>query len=240
VQVPGVDPAVLDVYAEDRTPLTAPILDALPRIAQIGRGLFGQAPPIRFFLFARLPRFARFYDLFKEPGARRTDAPHSTGGLNMVIFCEQKAHRGTTAETVSLALHETMHAWAATYLRRSCDRPVSLPAYVDEGLATYVAGLWSPEVAALAAPRLAAWRSRGLEPPPLEALRKPETFYAPPGGAANYWLSEQLIERLIGPPQQGAAKIRAFLDAYAKSGDDLEAWRAVSGKDAAAEYAALK
>jgi hypothetical protein len=227
----------LEVYSEERTALTAPVIDAVPRVAQIGKTIFGSAPPVRFFLFARLPAFRSFYAVFND--ARSEAAAHSTGVVNMVLYCEEKAHRATTDETVSLLLHETMHAWAATYLREKFDRPVFLPAYADEGLATYVAGLWTPEVGALTAQRLARWRKRGAAPPAFEELRKNSSFRDAEQVLANYWLSEQLIERLIGPPSTGSAKIKAFLDAFGKTGDDLAAWREVSGKDAAAEYAAL-
>src|SRR5258708_2700655 len=104
----------------------------------------------------------------------------------MVIFCEEKARRDTTAETLSLALHETMHAWVATYLRQRYDRPVSHRAYVDGGLATYVASLWSREVAALPAQRLSAWRRRGLTAPALAELRQPDTFYEPDRASSTY------------------------------------------------------
>ena len=239
IDVPGLEPSAIEAYSEARTPLTAPVLDALPRFVEIGRRLFGEPVPILFFSFARLPGFERFYALFQEGRAAPTGTAHSTGGVNMVLFCEEKAHRGTTAETVSLALHETMHAWIATYLRRTYDRPLFLPPYADEGLATYVAGLWSPEVGALPAQRLEQWRRWGLGAPPFSDLRTDETFRAPGRELPNYWLSEQLIERLLGPPEKGAAKIRAFLDAWAPTGDDLAAWREVSGKDAETEYAAL-
>jgi hypothetical protein len=238
VDVPALDASVLDVYSD--TPLAAsPVLQALPRFAGLGRRIFGEPPPIRFFFFTRLAPFEGFYDLFVEARGHSARSPHSTGGVGMVIFCEEKARRETTAETVSLGLHETMHAWAATYLRRTYDRPLVLPPYVDEGLATYVASLSSPEVAALPARRVAEWRRRGWTPPTLDALRGHDAFYERGEAAANYFLSEQLIERLIGRPEQGATSIRAFLDAYAEAGDDLRAWRAVSGKDAAAEYGAL-
>ncbi|MDE2291652.1 MAG: hypothetical protein KGL53_06185, partial [Elusimicrobia bacterium] len=238
-EVPGVDRAALDVYAQGRTPLTGPILDSLPRVEDVGRRLFGTPPPVRFVLFSDLPRFQRFYALFGGAAARSPESAHSTGVVGLVVFSAQKARRATAAETVSLALHETMHAWAATYLREKYDRPIVLPPYVDEGLATYVAGLSSPEAAALPARRLELWRRRGFAPPPLAALRRRDSFYAPGRSSADYFISEQLIERLIGPPEEGAGKVRAFLDAYARTGDDLKAWRAVSGKDAAAEYAEL-
>jgi hypothetical protein len=231
--------AGVEAYSEERTPLTAPVLDALPRIQAIGRSVFGDAPPVRYFLFATRARFEPFYRVFAGPRAEAAGSVHSTGVVGAVLFCAEKARRATTAETVSLALHEAQHAWAATYLRRKYDRPILLPPYADEGLAAYVAGLWSPEVAALPARRLAIARARGFTPPPLSDLRTHDGFYAPGRASQNYLAAEQLIERLIGPPEKGAAKIPAFLDAYAATGDDLKAWKAVSGKDAAAEYAAL-
>jgi len=239
IKVPSLDASPLEVYSEASTPLTAPILDALPRFAETGRRLFGSAPPVRFFLFARLPRFERFYALFAETRDKPAESAHSTGVVNMVIFCEEKAHRATTAETVSLALHELMHAWVATYLLEQYDHRIPLPPYVDEGLATYVACLSSPQAAALPAERFTKWRSSGSPAPPLEALRTQDGFYAPGRAASHYWLAEQLIERLIGPPATGAAKIQPFLDAFAQAGDDLRAWRAVSDKDVTTEYAAL-
>jgi hypothetical protein len=232
IELPG-----LEVYAEERTPRTAPVIDAVPRVAEIGKTVFGDAPAVRWFLFARLSAFKKFYAVFDD--ARNESAAHSTGMVGTVLFCEEKAHRKTTDETASLVLHETMHAWAATYLRQKFDRPVFLPAYADEGLATYVAGLWSPEVGTLPAERLARWRKRGITPPSFEELRKNSSFREADQVLANYWLSEQFIERLIGPPSTGSAKIKAFLDAFGRTGDDLKAWREVSGKDPAAEYAAL-
>ena len=237
IDVPGLDGSVIAACSD--TPLGSPVLVGLPRFPEIGRRIFGDLPPIRFFFFAHLPRFERFYESLYDSRAKPMGTPHSTAGVGMVLFCEEKARRGTTAETVSMALHETMHAWVATYLRSRYDRPISLPAYVDEGLATYVASLWSEEVAALPAQRVAQWRRRGQAAPTFEALRRNDTFYEADRTSSNYFLSEQLIERLIGPPDQGATRIRAFLDACAEHGDDLRAWRQVSGRDAAAEYAAL-
>lgn len=230
----------IELYADARTPLTAPVLDAIPRIESVGRDVFGAPPgPVRFHLFATIPPFERFYYVFAAPGMPRQGSPHSTGSLGLVIYCEEKAHRATTDETVSLALHETTHAWIATYLQNKYDRPVRVPPYVDEGLATYVAGLWSPSVAALPAQRLAKVRARGGAAPSLDELRSRDDFYAEGVATANYWRAEQLIERLIGPPSVGAKKIPPFLDALARTGDDLAAWREVSGKDARAEYAVL-
>jgi len=240
IDVPGLDRSVIDAYADAKTPLTAPVLDALPRIAEIGREIFREPPPVRFFLFARIPALVRFYDATQLTSRKTGEVPHSTGGAGMVIYCEEKAHRATEAETVSIALHETVHAWIAGYLRARYDRDVRVPRYVDEGLAVYVASSWSDDLRALSARRVAAWRKNHAAPPPeFETLGSPRTFYDPKSVYLNYLLSDLLMQRLLGPPRDGAARIPALLDAFARTGDDAEAWREVTGKDVRAEYRAL-
>jgi hypothetical protein len=239
VEVPGLDRSLIDPYADEKTPLTSPILDALPRIAAIGGQIFQKPPPVRFFLFARKPGLMRFHNAFRTNKAPETGDPHSTGIVNMVVYCEEKAHRPTQSETVSLALHEAVHAWMASYLRRRYDRTITLPSYIDEGLAVYVSNLWSEDVHALAADRLSAWRKKNPAPPAFESLASHDLFYVSQGPPVNYWLADLLAERLLGPPETGAAKIPALLDAYARTGDDAKAWREVTGKDVRAEYQAL-
>jgi hypothetical protein len=156
----------------------------------------------------------------------------------MVIYCEEKAHRRTQSETVSIALHETVHAWIAGYLRKRYDRPIPVPPYVDEGLAVYVASLWSDDVHALAPQGLAAWH-RSHDAPTFEDLSSSDHFFDPENRYPDYLLADMLVERLLGPPRSGAAKIPALLDAYARTGDATAAWREVTGKDVRREYEAL-
>jgi hypothetical protein len=237
--VPGLDRGRIDPYADRVTGLTAPILDALPKFVEIGRQIFGEPPPVRFFLFAEKPALRRFYEAF-QPSIPAGDEPHSTGGVNMVIFCEEKGHRTTGSETISIALHETTHAWVASYLRSRYDRVIYLPRYLDEGLAVYVASLWSEDVHRLTFERINTFRARHRDSPPrLEDLGPPQKFYEPDKAYLNYLLSDLLLERMLGPPVGGASKIPALLDALARSGDDAKAWHEVVGKDVAKEYDAL-
>jgi len=240
VEVAGLDRTRLDPYADDSSERSRAVLAALPRILELGRAAFGDPPPLRFFLFAKKPALARFWGAFQETAAREAEVPHSTGVVNMVIYCAEKAQRSTPAETISLALHEATHAWVATYLRNHTDRVIPLPKYLSEGLAVYVASMWSDEVHALASQRVATWRKTHAAPPPeFKDLGPDQTFSDPDKVNPNYWLSDLLVERLLGPPSVGAKRIPALLDALARSGDDAAAWREITGRDVAKEYQAL-
>jgi hypothetical protein len=231
VEVEGLDRSLIDPYSDEQSDATRPFLEALPRFTRIGRDIFGEVPPVRFFLFAKSPAMQRLYDsleIVKHEG--------STGMANLVVVCAAKAHRSTEAETISMALHETAHAWVQTYLLARNDRQVRMPAYVGEGLAVYVAGLWSKDLAPLAPERLKHWHDTGRPAPAFDKVRAFEDFHDADASYGNYLAAGLLMERLLGPPESGAKKIPALLDAFAASSDDTEVWRSVTGKDVRAEF----
>lgn len=234
VEVPGLDPTALEVFADEKTPLTAPILAALPRFVEIGRRIFGgPPPPARFFLFGKEEALRRFYD------ALGINAQRSTGTTNFVVVCEEKVRRATRAETISMALHETGHAWVAGYMRARHDRGPKMPVYMTEGLAVYIASMWDDKVRALAPERVRQWRARGAKAPAFDDLAPFGSFHEPGKANVNYLLSGLLRARLLGPPPTGAARIPALLDALARKNDAAAAWREATGKDVRAEYQAL-
>lgn len=237
IEVSGLDRSLLDPYLDSKTALTQPILDALPRFVEIGRSIFGQPPPVRYFIFAKKPAFGRFFDALAE---RERPDPHSTGMVSMVIYCEEKAHRATAAETIGNALHELTHAWIETYLRLRYDRRIVVPPYVHEGLAVYVSTLWSDDLRLLMLQRLSRWRQKpGVTAPEFHELIAFDSFHDSPNVNLNYLLSYRLMERLLGPASEGSKKIPSFLDALARTDDHEAAWREATGKDVREEYKAL-
>ena len=243
VEVKGLDAAALEPHADSRDGLCGAILDALPEFARLGRSIFAGPPPaLRVYLFATHEAMDRLALASGDSRGKR----RSTGGFGMVRLSAEDLKRPVAEDSVGLALHETVHAWIATYLRERYDRPITVPAYLDEGLASYVPGLWKParrprlEAERLA--RAARWRAKhGDAPPPdFGTLKAFGSFHDASRDGLDYDLAEMLMERLLGPAERGAARIPALLDALARSGgDDEAAWKEVSGKDAAAEYAAL-
>jgi hypothetical protein len=232
-EVKGLDRSLIEAYSNEQTAATQPFLDALPRFTRIGRDIFGEVPPVRFFLFGKSPELQKFYEPLeiKKPG--------STGMANLVVVCAEKAHRSTEAETVSMALHETAHAWAQTYLLTHYDRQVALPTYFSEGLAVYVASLWSKDLTPLARERLKQWHDTGRPAPSFDKMRAFEDFHGSEASYGNYLAAGMLMERLLGPPETGTKKIPAVLDAFAANTDEAEVWRSVTGKDVRHEFDAV-
>jgi hypothetical protein len=232
-EVDGLDRSLIDPYANEQSAATRQFLDALPRFTRIGRDIYGELPPLRFFLFAKSPEMQKLYESLDMKHAG------STGIANLVVICAEKAHRSTAAETVSIGLHETAHAWVPSYLLTHYDRQVQVPVYVHEGLAVYVASLWSKDLAPLARERFKQWHDSGKPAPELDKLRVFDAFHETDASQGNYLAAELLMERLLGPPESGARKIPALLDAFASNPDDTEAWRSVTGKDVRREFDAV-
>ncbi len=243
VQVPGLDETRLKTYADARDGLSGDILAAQTQYLKVGRGIFGDTlPALRVYLFKTHEAMDR---LAVAAGDRRTGRRGSTGGCGFVRLSAQDLTRPDEDDSLRLALHETTHGWMATYLRERWDRNVVIPAYMDEGLAEYVGGLWKYDerrerLRAARLRRIARWRARNGAAPPLSALKTTESFHLPERDMLDYDLSALLMERLLGPAGTGAARIPAVLDALARAnGDDAAAWKEATGKDVGAEYAAL-
>lgn len=244
VEVKGLDETLLQTYADCGAGLCGKILAAQPEFLSVGRGVFGgPPPPLRVYLFAT---HAAMDKLGTAMGDGRVGRRGSSGGYGFARLSAESLTRPVEDDSIGLALHETTHGWLATYLRDRFDRNVALPAYMDEGLANYVGSLWKYEerrqrLSDQRLSRIARWRAQNPGPPPaLAELRPVASFHEDGRDMLDYDLATLLMERLLGPPETGAKRIPAVLNALAASGgDDAAAWKAATGKDVEAEYAAL-
>jgi len=243
-QVPGLDRALIDPYSDSADESEARILAALPRFAEVGRAIFGNPPPVRFFLFAEEPASLSFSQALSFKPVEKS---HTTGVVNMVHICAARIRRKDEDDVVALALHETTHAWLASYLRAKYDRSVRLPTYIDEGLAGYVSTLAAPpqrvaerekRVMEERRERVREWLAQHPGPTEFDELVSYRDFHSD-RNSLNYAMAALLAARMLGPVEAGAPKIPALLDALALSRDHEAAWRRITGKDVREEYRAL-
>lgn len=233
--IPGVPARSLVVAFDRRSPWVDSVVAAAPEFVRIGRRIFGSDPPFtRLFLFTDSTRFESFYRVAVGP-----QVPHGTGVAGLAVMSEKKASGRAGGAPVGVVLHELMHAWIQGYGRDAYDRHVKLPRWADEGMADYVSSMWNR---GLLARRRAALRqviTKRPRPPDFSDLQAPATFSRSGDEWIHYALSLQLVERLVGPPESGAARLRAVVDGYARGLDGEAAWKDATGKSPADEYAAL-
>jgi len=208
---------------------------AAPEFVRIGRRVFGADPPFtRLFLFSDYDTFEKFYSVVFGP-----HRPHGTGVPGLAVMVEKNAAGRQGRLPVAVVLHELMHAWIQGYGRDVYDVHIKAPPWVDEGMADYVASMWATDMLALRRKQLAREVAKRPEPPDFADFQTAESFYHSEDSFFHYVLSLMLIERLIGPPEQGAAQLKKVLDGYAKGEDSEKAWHDVTGKNPSEEYAAL-
>jgi len=235
VKLEGVPSTSLLVGFDRSSPWVDSVVAAAPGFVSIGRRVFGADPPFtRLFLYSDNATFEEFYGVVFRPGR-----PHGTGVPGLAVMTEEKARDRKGRMPVAVVLHELMHAWIQGYGRDAYDRRIKIPPWVDEGMADYVGGMWETDLLAQRRVEIARVIAKRPEPPDFSDLQGQEAFYRPDDAFLDYALSFLLIERLVGPPEKGAPLLRKVLDRYAAGDDGETAWRAVTGKSPAGEYAAL-
>jgi hypothetical protein len=235
VELKGVPPESLLVGYDRRSPWVDSVVAAAPEFVRIGRRVFGAEPPLtRLFLFSDNAAFERFYGAAFGP-----HRPHGTGNAGLAVMSEVKARDRPGRAPVGVVLHELMHAWIQGYGRDAHDRRVKLPPWADEGMADYVGSMWDTGLDERRRGELAREIARRPEPPDFARLQEHATFHRREDDFLDYGLSLLLVERLAGPPERGAAKLRAVIDGYAAGSDSETAWKDATGKSPADEYAGL-
>jgi hypothetical protein len=230
-----VPPESLVVGYDRRSPWVDSVVAAAPAFVKIGRRVFGADPPFtRLFLFSDNARFEKFYAVAFGP-----KRPHGTGGAGLAVMSEVKARGREGGAPIGVVLHELMHAWIQGYARDAYDRRVRIPTWVDEGMADYVGAMWDVGLDARRRGALAREIAKRPQPPDFSLLQEHATFHRPEDDFLDYGLSLLLVERLVEPPERGAARLRVVLDGYANGADGEAAWKDATGKSPADEYAAL-
>jgi len=235
VDLPGVPPESLLVGYDRRSPWVDSVVAAAPTFVKIGRRVFGADPPFtRLFLFSDNASFEKFYAAAFGP-----HRPHGTGGMGLAVMSEKKAAGRKGGAPIGVVLHELMHAWIQGYGRDAFDRRVRLPPWADEGMADYVGAMWDAGLDARRSRELAREIAKRPRPPDFGSLQEYASFHRREDDFLDYGLALLLVERLVGPPERGAARLRVVLDGYANGSDGEAAWKDATGKSPADEYAAL-
>lgn len=219
---------------------TRPLLKALPDFARIGRQIYGSdIPDMNLYVFTQRQDYL---DFFKAVTGMGLDTPwqDATGSVHFAVCCEVASRPAGEAETVADVLHEFGHGWAITYLRDKYDKPYLniVRPWADEGLADYVATLWDKDHLNRRREWIQRYKvAKGIPPPAFDELQTHAGFYYHGDPDLHYWMGDFLFDRMLG--KDGAAKIPAYLDALARTGDSNKALSEISGLDPEKEYNAL-
>lgn len=230
----------LTLHTDVRTAWTGPVIDAFPAFARIGTDMYGtKTPDMDFYLFAEREAYLAFCRaVFERPVDEATR--NGTASTRFAMACQVGARPAGLPETIGDVVHELGHGWANTYVRLTYDRDYGalVAPYANEGMAGVVSAQWDRGHLDRRRDWIRRMKvARHVPPPAFADLQTADAFYRRGDETLNYWLSNLLMDRLLGA--DGCRRVPAYLDALVATGDTNRALRQVTGRDPEAEYRSL-